>query len=589
MGARTVTTGSLTDPVAYSYVRFSTPAQAEGDSLNRQTALAEAYCRRRGWTLSRDSYKDLGVSARKGKNALVGNLGEFLKAVRSGAVRPGSVLIVESIDRISRQGIDEGYDLIKSILKAGILLVTLSPEREFDVSATKSLSKGALEIQLILERAAEESERKSMRCGAAWESKRQAAREKRQQPPRKKDGHLTRSMTNCLPAWVEERDGDLHLIPTAAAAVKRIFRMAANGHGERLITRAFTEEKVPPLPGTKGWGSWYIGCILRDRRAVGEFQPKTRDQETGRLKPSGPPIPGYYPAAVTEEEWNLARAGASLRRRKSGRIGEYVNVFAHLIKNPVAGDSYHASVRQASKGRGTTRRMLINGEYHAGRDGMRSFPLDTFERAVLSRLREVDPRDVLPRDEAPDESTALEGELAGVEAELAKATAFMDANGFSETIGKRVTDLEARKARLEAGLRAARQTSAYPASQAWEEFGSLLDVLDKAPDKRDARLRLRAALRRMVDRIMLLVVPRGADRLAAVQVWFTGGERHRDYLILHRPPKSNGKKRTEGGWWARSLADVVKPGDLDLRRREDTRALERLLLRQDVEALLAGE
>src|SRR5262249_48072455 len=159
--------------IAYSYIRFSDPSQELGDSLRRQTDnRAEAYCKRRGWTLSTKTYRDLGVSAFRGKNALVGNLGEFLKAIDSGAVKPGSALTVESLARITRQGIDEGYDLIKKILKAGIVIVTLSPEREFDVSATKSLSKGALEIQLILERAAEESERKSVLLSAAWANKR---------------------------------------------------------------------------------------------------------------------------------------------------------------------------------------------------------------------------------------------------------------------------------------------------------------------------------------------------------------------------------------------------------------------------------
>src|SRR4051794_5242523 len=99
--------------VAFSYVRFSSRKQSQGDSERRQTELAEAYCRRHGWTLSDKTFEDLGVSAFHGKNALVGNLGEFLRAVQSGTVPPGSVLVVESLDRISRQGIDDGYDLIK--------------------------------------------------------------------------------------------------------------------------------------------------------------------------------------------------------------------------------------------------------------------------------------------------------------------------------------------------------------------------------------------------------------------------------------------------------------------------------------------
>jgi DNA invertase Pin-like site-specific DNA recombinase len=36
---------------AYSYIRFSNPEQAAGDSLRRQTERAAEYCRQRGWKL----------------------------------------------------------------------------------------------------------------------------------------------------------------------------------------------------------------------------------------------------------------------------------------------------------------------------------------------------------------------------------------------------------------------------------------------------------------------------------------------------------------------------------------------------------
>src|SRR5204862_6491823 len=99
-------------PAAFSYVRFSHPSQLEGDSLRRQTERATDYCKRKGLTLDTSlTLRDLGVSAFRGKNAAVGNFRTFLDAVKAGKVAPGSALIVESIDRISRQGSDEGYDL----------------------------------------------------------------------------------------------------------------------------------------------------------------------------------------------------------------------------------------------------------------------------------------------------------------------------------------------------------------------------------------------------------------------------------------------------------------------------------------------
>src|SRR5262249_47419128 len=147
-----------------------------------------------------------------------------------------------------------------------------------------------------------------------------------------------------------------------------------------------------------------------------------------------------------------------------------------------------------------------------------SFPLGTFEKVILSCLREIDPKEVLGREEGPDETAVLEGEQAGVEAELAEAAAFMEEHGFSATIGKRIATLEARKTELMKGLEAARAKAAVPAADAWKEFGTLADALDAAPDPRDARLRLRAALRRMVKEMRMLVVPRGRDRLAACQI-----------------------------------------------------------------------
>ncbi len=38
-------------PVAYSFTRFSSPEQAEGDSLRRQTESTKAWCERNGFHL----------------------------------------------------------------------------------------------------------------------------------------------------------------------------------------------------------------------------------------------------------------------------------------------------------------------------------------------------------------------------------------------------------------------------------------------------------------------------------------------------------------------------------------------------------
>jgi hypothetical protein len=71
--------------------------------------------------------------------------------------------------------------------------------------------------------------------------------------------------------------------------------------------------------------------------------------------------------------------------------------------------------------------------------------------------------------------------------------------------------------------------------------------------------------------------------MVAVQIFFEGGAR-RNYLVINRPAAN----RRPG--WAKSfsLADVVHPGDLDLRKPEHVAELETALRAMDVNALGSG-
>ncbi|MBM6592391.1 recombinase family protein [Microvirga pudoricolor] len=113
-------------PKAYSYLRFSTADQAKGDSYRRQLALAEDYARTRGLDLDRSlSFEDLGVSAFSGRNKKRGALKLFLDAVEEDIIPAGSFLLVESLDRISREAILDAQGTFLMIVNAGITLVTL--------------------------------------------------------------------------------------------------------------------------------------------------------------------------------------------------------------------------------------------------------------------------------------------------------------------------------------------------------------------------------------------------------------------------------------------------------------------------------
>ena len=108
------------EPKAYSYIRFSSPEQEKGDSLRRQIQLSEEYCKQHGLILEDTLLlTDKGLSAYKGNHRTKGALGEFLRLVEEGKIPPGSVLLVENLDRLSREQILDAINQCTPITTAG--------------------------------------------------------------------------------------------------------------------------------------------------------------------------------------------------------------------------------------------------------------------------------------------------------------------------------------------------------------------------------------------------------------------------------------------------------------------------------------
>jgi DNA invertase Pin-like site-specific DNA recombinase len=562
--------------LAYSYIRFSHPAQAEGDSLVRQTERAAEFARRHGLTLDTSlTLRDLGVSAFRGRNAAVGNLRVFLDAIGNGTVAAGSTLIVESWDRISRQGIDEGYDLVKKILKAGVRIATLSPERLFDREATKSLSKGALEIQLILERAAEESQTKSDRVGAAWR--------------RKKAEAGKRIVTSMTPGWVVRDNDRLTLDPKKAATVRRVFALAREGYGIGRIAKKLNAEKVPLIGRTSFRGRpllWSVNVVyglLTNRAVIGEYQPCVGSRGPER-KPAGDPVPDYYPAVISHEEFNAVRGILSTRAAVGrGRRGKHVNLFAGLLKDARTGGSL------TSKHVGNRAPVLIPVETRTTTGGTRtSFGLRQFEESLRAELAEVQVKDIAPSSGTATQRESLEADLADLDTLATKWRAKMDIPAIVDTVAAKLDEISQKRKMLAADLAALEVEAANPIGESWTQARATGKAL--AVDNSDeARERYRTAVRRAVESVWVLIMPyngeqkRATVRVAAVQVWFRTGA-HRDYMIGYKP----GRGRQVGETLKpRSLYFPGTPGDPDLRDPKQAAELERALASVDINALFA--
>jgi DNA invertase Pin-like site-specific DNA recombinase len=541
--------------VAYSYQRFSSPVQADGDSIRRQTAAARAWCERHDAQLDTSTtYQDRGRSAFHGKHRQGGVLGVFLSEVEAGRIPRGSVLIVENLDRLSRENPWDAVPLLCSIVNAGLTVVTLSPS-EMVYQRGKDLTPLVLAV-VEFARGHSESSTKSDRMAAVWGEKKRLAREE--------NGIITRR----LPAWVRERGGRLVLAPGPARIVQHVFELAVKGYGLSLIVKKLTVEGVAPFGRAKLWSKAYVHKLLTGRAVLGEHQP-LKDR-----KPDGDPIKGYYPTLVDEATWERAQAALAQRKDRPGRVGAKVaSLFTGLLwEAQTQSRMLIAWQTRGLKGKRVRCRVLVSADSMEGRSASVSFPYPVFEEAVLSLLREVRAADVVG-DEPEGEATTLAAERAALEQRMRQIEdELAGAGGDVPALARVLRRLDEQHEELLARLAVARQRESNPRSAAWAEAQTLL----AAAQDEATRLRLRHLLRQLVQEAWVLVVPRRSHRLAALQVFFGEGAR-RDFLIHYW---SSGRGR-QGGWEARSVRweaeDRGKGGDLDLRIRGDTEALSKFL------------
>lgn len=556
---------------AFSYLRWSSAKQRKGRSQARQMRASEQWCKRNGVQLDKSQVliddAASGFTGEHRSNPDRYALARFLQQVREKKIPRGSYLIVENLDRLTREDIQPALRLVLDLLAAGVRLVQLRPVEM--VFTDKSDAMAVMLMIVELSRGNSESRMKSDRVGEAWEERRRRSRDE------------GATLTRQLPAWVEQgKDGERHPIPHRAAAVHRIFQLAAAGYGTHSICKRLTCEGHKPIGRKERWSKSYIGKILKDRRAVGEFQPRSRRDG----KPAGPPIPNYFPAVVSENEWLAARGGMEDRGKRRGRIGSHVNVFAGLLTNARDGKAYHCQTWTYQHGTPARRvRVLVNYSSADEAERCYSFPFASFEEGLLERLREINPADVIGADRGAAELQVLEGKHSEAVRLWVSVKADLDAGGDSPTLYALARKREAVVEDLAAQLKQAQRRAAHPLSAVWAEQLSLLKTVNSSPDPEDARLRLRGLLRITIDRILLLVIPLGKDRIAAVQIWFKGGKRFRTYLIQHQGNRLPASLKDEPRWKGITCADMIGREGYDLRKARDVVELER-----DIQAAYVG-
>ncbi|WP_088184077.1 recombinase family protein [Sphingobium sp. Z007] len=322
------------------YARFSNQEQSLGSSKSRQLKLCREMISDQKWELSADRILiDEGLSAFSGANRAPGGLlYEFEKQTAAGLFKNGHVLVVEHIDRISRQGHDEVLPFVKKMTDAGVTVAVASGKRIY--KAYERVTLGAvIEAVVAAELAREESDNKSKRLKAAQNERIIAA-----QKSAAEGQHI--SKTRTVPAWINvERISRLSEPPLyrmtlnedRVAVLREIFQLTIDGYGTPAIAKKLNERGEPvwnhlERKSNNGWTVGYLTKIVLNRAVMGEYHPMNRPR-SGKETSKNIAVLNHFPQAIDPVMFAKAHAGRQARKGTSGAWQiTHNNVFSGIAK-----------------------------------------------------------------------------------------------------------------------------------------------------------------------------------------------------------------------------------------------------------------
>lgn len=294
----------------FVYHRVSSDQQLDGSGIARQAELLEGYLERTGICAEMDDpapvvLSDQGVSAFKGLNISEGELGAWMEQVRNG-MWDSSILVVESIDRFSRQNPFDVMGYINALMAHNVAIHDVMA----NIVISRSNSKDLPFVMMNAQRAYDESKYKSDRIRKGWAKKREHAFNK---------GTI---VTNKRPQWIEV-ENDKYVLNHKAAVVKEIFSLYQTGMGCPTIAKQLQRKEGEQYKFNRPWTGELVHKILTNRRVTGKIFIseiiRNHDDIENPVTQKKYDM-DVYPVVINEEEFELVQELLKSRRPNAGRV-----------------------------------------------------------------------------------------------------------------------------------------------------------------------------------------------------------------------------------------------------------------------------
>ncbi|WP_240701177.1 recombinase family protein [Vibrio lentus] len=292
----------ITPPKIYNYARVSTTKQLQGVGLEtqQQRSILEELSKEHNLPIDDQNFVDRGLSAYHGKHK-EGALGLVLSRIESGEISSGSILVVFSLDRLSRELVNVAMEQLLSIINRGVRVYTHIDKKMFDAKS-QNLTADLIVSLIIMQRANEESATKSKRNITA----------SKLALKKWKDTGIPQGALGRTPFWIDQSTNEFNI---NAEGVKKAIEMKIAGYGDLKIKKHLDNHfkyKPTRVKGrVKKSNTWdYITiCQLWGRRSLIGENSYTIEDVTHVMA-------NYYPALIDDDTFHKLQVR---KKKKQGR------------------------------------------------------------------------------------------------------------------------------------------------------------------------------------------------------------------------------------------------------------------------------
>ncbi|MCE9534697.1 MAG: recombinase family protein [Planctomycetes bacterium] len=441
---------------AIFYGRFSSDKQTGNDSEPRQReAFARVLARYPdklvASTRFKDGFFDKAKSAFKGKHITAGHLGELLSMAKAGKLE-NCAIVIDEISRFSRIEPDLATALISDTVRAGVVIVVNDSNLWIDIPFLSDSKY--IYLQMLLQQAHEKSKTISRHVKEATARRREK-----------------KILTASCPHYLTLVNG-AYQFNEQAEILRKAIQLSIDGMGCKAIWKHL---------GLQGHGWTGLSTILRKHHLFGEYTPRNLDgtiagESDLRYTVNGKPL-------INELTFNRLQSALDSRCQKRGKIGKHcANLFTNLVRDD---QNCPMIVRHNQRPGRAVRRFLRRKDFTG-----RQICNETFERAVLDYLKELEPSEVCPQDNDKQvELERIQGQIAKIDQEVNR---FIEADLMDGAEAAKLINTQRRKKeKLKEELEEIKKQMTHNQGDELAEIKSLNDLLARTPEAEIFPLRVK--------------------------------------------------------------------------------------------------